>query len=171
MSAVQFKGDSLELLRSVYRGDYLATHEQIVAAGQCLRFEHPPAVTVDGRSVEEIREQVRLEFFGAGGEDVGDVLIAAIERRRAVAKNPTVPAPEVIPPEPAPARHARRAPVLDGDSVQSADPAPPMSVARAAKPVEPVEPLQPGVDHDLIEVNIPLPHGRWITRFVPRVKS
>jgi hypothetical protein len=121
MGAAPFKGDSLELLRAVYRGDYLATHDQIYAAGQCLRFEHPPAVTVDGRSVEEIREQVRLECSTtASGEDVGDVLIRAIERRLAVSKSPTVPSPEVTPPGPAPARHAPRTLGIGADSAQQA---------------------------------------------------
>jgi hypothetical protein len=58
-----FTGDSLELLRAVYRGDYFATHDQIYAASQVLRFEHPPAVTVDGCGVEQIREEVRQEFL------------------------------------------------------------------------------------------------------------
>jgi hypothetical protein len=114
MGAAPFKGDSLELLRAVYRGDYLATHDQIYAAGQCLRFEHPPAITVDGRSLEKIREQVRLEFCG-GGTDAGDALIASIERRLAVSKRPHIPAPEVAAPGPVPAKHKPRPPGIDGE--------------------------------------------------------
>jgi hypothetical protein len=102
----------------LYRGDYLATHDQIYAAGQCLRFEHPPAVTVDGRSVEQIREEVRREFCGAGGKDYGDALVAAFERHLAVKKNPTVPAPEIKPPGPIPARHAPQPPKIDGEPLQ-----------------------------------------------------
>src|SRR5262249_21774728 len=82
LGAVPFKGDSLELLRAIYRGEYVATHDQIYAAGQVLRFEHPPAVTVDGRSVEQIREEVRREF--TEGEDYSEKIIAQLDRMREV---------------------------------------------------------------------------------------
>lgn len=64
LGVVPFQGDSLALLQGVYRGIYTATHDQIYAASQVLRFEHPPAVTVDGRSVEQIKEEVRQELEG-----------------------------------------------------------------------------------------------------------
>ena len=37
-------------------GDYIASHDQIYAAAQVLRFEHPPAVTLDGRPIEQMRD-------------------------------------------------------------------------------------------------------------------
>ena len=70
LGVVPFQGDSLALLQGVYRGTYTATHDQIYAASQVLRFfEHPPAVTV-GRSVEEIREEVRKELEGDPEENI-----------------------------------------------------------------------------------------------------
>jgi hypothetical protein len=59
-----FKGDSKDLLTAVYRGKYIASREQIFAASKVLLLEHPPAVTSDGRSVDEIRQQVRKELEG-----------------------------------------------------------------------------------------------------------
>jgi hypothetical protein len=79
-----FNGDSLELLRAVYRGDYFATHDQIYAASQVLRFEHPPAVTVDGCGVEQIREEVRQEFLGGDRDGGLDRLVDEIKRHRKV---------------------------------------------------------------------------------------
>jgi hypothetical protein len=143
MGAAPFKGDSIELLRAVYRGDYLATHDQIYAAGQCLRFEHPPAVTVDGRSVEQIRDEVRQELQGDPEESrrelqaVLDALVVAAVKEtrnrlggqasagapswviahvtRVLAEWQFIQVPEIVPPEPARARHARRPPVIDND--------------------------------------------------------
>jgi hypothetical protein len=117
MGAAPFKGDSLELLRAVYRGDYLATRDQIYAAGQCLRFERPPVITGDGRTVDQIREEVRAEFCR---DDPRDALVEAILRHAEVARKKYEPPPEVTPPEPAPARHAPRPPEIDGGSVQQA---------------------------------------------------
>jgi hypothetical protein len=179
MGAAPFKGDSLELLRAVYRGDYLATRDQIYAAGQCLRFERPPVITVDGRSVEQIREEVRAEFCR---DDPRDALIASILRHVEVAKKKHEPEREIVPPPPTPAQHAPRAPAIDEPLSHSQGPdgekaaetlAPDAAVPLVSAPcpeTRPEKPVAPPVGPDVIEINTPLPHGKWLTRYVPRVK-
>jgi hypothetical protein len=208
MGAAPFKGDSIELLRAVYRGDYLATHDQIYAAGQCLRFEHPPAVTVDGRSVEQIRDEVRQELQGDPEENrrelqaVLDTFItAAIRETRARINGPArgagapawvaalvtqvlgeaqfLPAPEIVPPEPARARHARRAPTIDNDEPLNRNQVPEgekvaetlvpdAAVPTVSAPCPEPSPEKP-VDADMIEINVPTRSG-VLTRYIPRVK-
>src|SRR6516162_9828755 len=79
-----FAGDSLALMQAVYRGEYIATREQLYAANAAMSREHAPAKTVDGRSIEEIREEVRQEFIGGDRDDTLDRLMDEIRRRREV---------------------------------------------------------------------------------------
>jgi hypothetical protein len=75
-------------------------------------FERPRLNAIAGRFT--------LERADSGGEDAGDALIEAILRRVQVAEKKYQPPPEITPPEPAPARHAPRAPEIDGEFVQHA---------------------------------------------------
>jgi len=68
----QFEGDSLEFLRATMQGKIWPTREQIYAAKSVLPIEHPPAVAIDGRSVEEVREQVRKELQENQEHDRGE---------------------------------------------------------------------------------------------------
>src|SRR5262249_7853545 len=61
---VEFSGNSLEFLRATMMGKIWPTREQIYAAKSILPIEHPPAVTIAGRSVDEIRKEVRKELMG-----------------------------------------------------------------------------------------------------------
>jgi hypothetical protein len=80
---VKFEGDSLEFLRATMTGKIWPTREQIYAAKSVLPIEHPPAVTVDGRSVEEIGQAAIREYLAESeSQDIGEKLIAAIQRLR-----------------------------------------------------------------------------------------
>jgi hypothetical protein len=84
---VKFEGDSLEFLRAAMSGKIWPTREQLFAARSVLPIEHPPATSVDGRSVDEIREEVRREIFEEqrrDGEAAGKQLEHEIRRRREV---------------------------------------------------------------------------------------
>jgi hypothetical protein len=71
-------------MQAVYRGEYIATREQLYAANAAMSREHAPAKTVDGRSIEEIREEVRQEFMGGDRDDTLDRLMHKIRRHREV---------------------------------------------------------------------------------------
>jgi hypothetical protein len=78
------KCDSLEFLRATMQGKIWPTREQIYAAKSVLPIEHPPAVTVDGRSVEEIGQAAIREYQqGCEGDDVGEQLVQKLLRLRA----------------------------------------------------------------------------------------
>jgi hypothetical protein len=80
---VKFEGDSLEFLRATMTGKIWPTREQIYAAKSMLLIEHPPAVTVDGRNVEEIGQAAIREYQEAcEADDVGELLIRRIQRLR-----------------------------------------------------------------------------------------
>ena len=80
---VEFSGDSLEFLRATMMGKIWPTREQIYAAKSILPIEHPPAATIAGRSIDEIREEVRKEFMGGGDrEDYVEKLLDQIRRIR-----------------------------------------------------------------------------------------
>jgi hypothetical protein len=84
---VKFEGDSLEFLRAAMSGKIWPTREQLFAARSVLPIEHPPAPTVDGRSVDEIREEVRREVFEKqhrDGEAARERLEDEIRRHREV---------------------------------------------------------------------------------------
>jgi hypothetical protein len=84
---VKFEGDSLEFLRAAMSGKIWPTREQLFAARSVLPIEHPPATSVDGRSVDEIREEVRREIFEErrrDGEAARKQLEHEIRRRREV---------------------------------------------------------------------------------------
>src|SRR3954451_14882060 len=66
---VEFSGDSLEFLRATMMGKLWPTREQIYAAKSILAVEHPPAATIAGRSIDDIREEVRKEFMGGGDRE------------------------------------------------------------------------------------------------------
>jgi hypothetical protein len=79
---VKFEGDSLEFLRATMMGKIWPTREQIYAAKSVLPVEYPPAATVDGRSVEEVRAEIVEE---QGRENAGwrEELTDEIRRHRA----------------------------------------------------------------------------------------
>jgi hypothetical protein len=79
------------------------------AVALALPFERPRLTAVDAR--------ISLQQSDFGGEDVGDALIAALERRRAVREQKYI-ATEITPPEPTPGKHKPRPPVIDGAAVQ-----------------------------------------------------
>jgi hypothetical protein len=80
---VKFEGDSLEFLRATMTGKIWPTREQIYAAKSVLPIEHPPAVTVDRRSVEEIGQAAIREYLEAcEAEDIGERLVAQLRRFR-----------------------------------------------------------------------------------------
>src|SRR5215813_9432541 len=81
--SVEFSGDSLEFLRATMMGKILADREQIYAAKSILAVEHPPAATIAGRSIDDIREEVRKEFMGGGNrEDYIEKILDRIQRIR-----------------------------------------------------------------------------------------
>ena len=75
--------DALGLLQAAYTNESLPEPVRLQAAAYALPYETPKAVTVDGRSVEQIREEVRQEFL-RGHEDVGEQLLEQIKRRREI---------------------------------------------------------------------------------------
>jgi hypothetical protein len=80
---VNFEGDSLEFLRAAMQGRIWPSREQLFAARSVLPIEHPPAVTVDGRSVEEIGQAAIREYLAESeAQDIGERLVAAIVRLR-----------------------------------------------------------------------------------------
>jgi hypothetical protein len=84
---VKFEGDSLEFLRAAMSGKIWPTREQLFAARSVLPIEHPPATTVDGRSVNQIREEMRREIFEEqrrDGESAREQLEHEIQRHRDV---------------------------------------------------------------------------------------
>jgi hypothetical protein len=67
----KFEGDSKALFIATHKGEYYPTQAQLYAAKAVLDREHPPATTVDGRSVEEIQQAVREKWMAeAGGATV-----------------------------------------------------------------------------------------------------
>jgi hypothetical protein len=84
-----FAGDSLALMQAVYRGEYIATREQLYAANAAMGREHPPAALVDGRSVEAIREEVRQEFLRPDGVDPLEKIMDEISRLRQAKREST----------------------------------------------------------------------------------
>jgi hypothetical protein len=80
------------------------------AVALALPFERPRLTAIDAR--------LSLQQSDFGGDDPADAFIAAIERHSMAAARRYIPAPEITPPEPTPARHAPRPPTIDGDSVQ-----------------------------------------------------
>jgi hypothetical protein len=76
---VPFNGDSKALLTAVYRGEYMATPQQIYAARAVLDREHP---LVDRRSGKGIREEVRQEFVSGSRDDTIEKLMDQIRRMR-----------------------------------------------------------------------------------------
>jgi hypothetical protein len=80
---VKFEGDSLEFLRATMTGKIWPTREHIYAAKSVLPIEHSPAVTVDGRSVEEIGQAAVREYLEESeANDVGELLIQQLARLR-----------------------------------------------------------------------------------------
>ena len=59
---VKFEGDSLEFLRDTFRGKIWPSREQIYAAKSVLPIEYPPAVTLDGRNIDEIKADAIREY-------------------------------------------------------------------------------------------------------------
>jgi hypothetical protein len=109
-----FDGDGIALMISVYKNEELPLNIRIQCAMAASPFERPRLNAVAGRFT------VEQTGSGFGDDDPGDALIASILRRVEVAKKKHVPAPEVVPPPPTPARHAPRAPIVDGESAQQA---------------------------------------------------
>jgi hypothetical protein len=104
--------DALGLLQAAYTNESLPEPVRLQAAAYALPYETPKAVTVDGRSVEQIREEVRQEFLH-GHEDVGERLLEQINRRREIIRQQKEaalrkqfdadtwcppPSPEILPP-------------------------------------------------------------------------
>ena len=80
---VEFSGDSLEFLRATMMGKIWPTREQIYAAKSILAVEHLAAATIAGRSIDDIREEVRKEFMGGGDrEDYVEKILDQIRRIR-----------------------------------------------------------------------------------------
>src|SRR5215472_1500383 len=60
---VRFEGgDSLAFLRATMDGTIWPTREQIYAAKSVLPIEHPPAVTCDGRNIDDIKAEAVREY-------------------------------------------------------------------------------------------------------------
>ena len=60
---VRFEGgDSLAFLRATMEGTIWPTREQIYAAKSVLPIEHSPAVTFDGRTIDEIKAESVHEY-------------------------------------------------------------------------------------------------------------
>jgi hypothetical protein len=88
---VKFDGDSLDFLRATMHGKIWPTREQIYAAKSVLPIEHPPAVTVDRRDIETIREEIRPELLGGSRDDTIEKLLDEIRRiRKAKRENTTL---------------------------------------------------------------------------------
>src|SRR5207237_8823688 len=67
---VEFGGDRLEFLRATMMGKIWPTREQIYAAKSILAVEPLAAATITGRSIDDIREEVRNAFMaGRDSED------------------------------------------------------------------------------------------------------
>jgi hypothetical protein len=80
---VKYEGDGLEFLRATMQGKIWPTREQIYAAKSVLPIKHPPAVTVDGRSVEEIGQAAIREYQeGCEADDAGELLVQRLLRMR-----------------------------------------------------------------------------------------
>jgi hypothetical protein len=78
-----FDGDTRAFLTAVMRGEYLASPQQIYSARALLPVEYPPAVSLDGRSVEQIKAEAIRER-AAEAEPYRALLIAEIDRLAAV---------------------------------------------------------------------------------------
>jgi hypothetical protein len=82
MLPTQFEGgDSLEFL--AMQGKIWPTGEQIYAAKSVLPIEHPPALTVDGRSVEEIKRAGIAEYLEQReADDPTELIVQRLRRLR-----------------------------------------------------------------------------------------
>lgn len=88
---VEFEGDSLDFLRATMQGKIWPTREQIYAAKSVLPIEHPPALTVDGRDIQTIREEIRQEFLGGSRDNAIEKIQDTIQRvRKATRENTTL---------------------------------------------------------------------------------
>jgi hypothetical protein len=88
---VEFEGDSLDFLRATMQGKIWPTREQIYAAKSILPTEHPPAVTVAGRDIGTIREEIRQEVLGGSRDAAIEKLQDKIQRiRKAMRENTTL---------------------------------------------------------------------------------
>jgi hypothetical protein len=74
--------DALGLLQAAYTNESLPESVRLQAAAYALPYERVKPVTVDGRSVEQIRQEVRQEFLG-DSEDARERLIEELKRRAA----------------------------------------------------------------------------------------
>jgi hypothetical protein len=166
-----FDGDSLALAVMVYKDEDLPLKIRLDAAYAAMPFEHARLNNVDTR--------ISLERAADNGDDYSDALLNSLLRYREAAEQKFIPAPEIVPPEPAPARHARRPPMIDADEqlIRNQEPdgknvaetlAPDAVVLPVSAPC-PEPPLEKPVDPDLIEINTPTRSG-VITRYVPRLK-
>lgn len=82
---VRFEGDSLEFLRATMSGKIWPTREQIYAAKSLLPIEHPPAITLDGHNVDEIKQAAVAEYKAEHerlAEEAGEKLLDELRRIR-----------------------------------------------------------------------------------------
>jgi hypothetical protein len=75
--------DALGLLQAAYTNESLPEPVRLQAAAYALPYERAKPVTADGRSVEQIRQEVRQEIR-RDGEDYRERLIEEIERHAAI---------------------------------------------------------------------------------------
>jgi hypothetical protein len=82
---VAFEGDSLAFLKATMEGKIWPTREQIYAAKSVLPIEHPPAMTLGSRNVDEIKANAIAEYRevqAAEAEYASDELLSQLSRMR-----------------------------------------------------------------------------------------
>ena len=141
--------DALGLLQAAYMNPDLPEPLRLQSAAYALPYERVKPATVDGRSVEQIRQEVRQEFL-RGSEDAGERLIAEIDRlaeinrqaeeealRRSMDEDTWDPGPmpRLLPPVRAPKSEARKSepPVIEPEP----QPTPEAPNGRSGQLVEP----------------------------------
>jgi hypothetical protein len=75
--------DALGLLQAAYTNESLPEPVRLQAAAYALPYERAKPVTADGRSIEQIRQEVRQEIR-RDGEDYRERLIEEIERHAVI---------------------------------------------------------------------------------------
>jgi hypothetical protein len=141
--------DALGLLQAAYTNESLPEPVRLQAAAYALPYERAKPVTADGRSVEQIRQEVRQEIR-RDGEDYRERLIKEIERHAAIHRQEREaalrrsmdedtwdpgPMPQLLPPVRAPRPEARESepPVIEAGP----QPWPEASSGRNGQVVEP----------------------------------
>ena len=169
---VKFSGDSRKFMNATKDGEIWPTREQLYAARALLPIEYPPAVTVDGRSVEQIEyEAIERYKREMAAQDLGEALIAAISKLRDAKTAPKGPV-ELIPPvqnTPRPEPRPKTGPVSDAAEIPSAADAAKLTASEAnPDPTHPATHNAAADDGDMMDVAIPT-RGKWLIKRVPRI--